>query len=70
MKIDFEEESKFAKDSSKKQGQRVLSSSVKETRRFQGDVHSIWWTIHEQKRHRDENTWSLLLYLAEFETEL
>ena len=47
-----------------------MSSSVKETRRFQGDVHSIWWTIHEQKRHRDENTWSLLLYLAEFETEL
>lgn len=41
MKIDFEEESKFAKDSSKKQGQRVLSSSVKETQRFQGDVHSI-----------------------------
>lgn len=70
MKIDFEEESKFAKDSSKKQGQRVLSSSVKETRRFQGDVHSIWWTIYEQKRLRDENTWSLLLYLAEFETEL
>lgn len=70
MKIDFEEESKFAKDSSKKQGQRVWSSSVKETRRFQGDVHSIWWTIHKQKRHRDENTWSLLLYLAESETEL
>ena len=70
MKIDFEEESKFVKDSSKKQGQRVSSSSVKETQRFQGDVHSIWWTIHEQKRHQDEKTWSLLIYLAEFKTEM